>query len=150
MRKLLLLVCLVVGLVLTAAPAQAATTVEQRIPIDLTVDACGETITLSGTLLAVFTVQQLPNGGYLVTSQFNPQGVSGTSSSGATYRGTGLTRDTTVFTPSGVNTSTFINRYHLVGTAGAPTYAVADTFHITVSPTGEVTALVSNSSVECV
>ena len=150
MRKLLLFVGLTVGLVLAAAPAEAATTVERSISFETTIDECGETITLSGTLIGIFTEQPLPNGGFLVTFHFQPQGVTGTSSSGVTYHATGLTRDTTVSVPSGGLTDTFVNRFHIVGTIGALTYYVKDTIHLTVSPTGEITASVDNFSEECV
>jgi hypothetical protein len=150
MRKILIFLGIAAGLVLPATPAQAATTVEKGIPFEATLDQCGETITLSGTLIGIFTEQPLGDGGFLFTFQFNPQGVSGTSSSGAAYHATGLTRETTVFIPSGGLSDTFINRFHIVGTGGAPTYYVRDTVHITVTPNGEVTADVNNSSLECV
>jgi hypothetical protein len=149
MKKLALLVTLTAALVLPAATAQAATTVE-KIPFESTFDACGETITLSGTLVAILTERPLPGGGFLVTFHFQPQGVTGTSSSGAVYHATGLTRETTVQVPSGGLTDTFINRFHIVGTAGAPTFYVKETVHFTVSPTGEIRASVEFSSEECV
>jgi hypothetical protein len=149
MKRLALLVTLTAALVLPAAAAQAATTVE-KIPFESTFDACGETITLSGTLVAILTEQPLPGGGFLVTFHFQPQGVTGTSSSGVVYHATGLTRDTTVQVPSGGLTDTFINRFHIVATAGGPTYYVKETVHFTVSPTGEIRASVEFSSEECV
>jgi len=150
MRKLLLFMGLAIGLVLAAAPAEAATTIERNIPIQETFDACGETITLSGTLIGIFTEQPLPNGGFLITFHFQPQGVTGTSSSGVTYHATGLTRETIVTVPSGGLTDTFVNRFHIVGTGGAPTFYVKETLHLTVSATGEITASVDNFSEECV
>jgi hypothetical protein len=150
MRRLLLFVGLAVGLVMAAAPAEAATTVEKNIMFETTIDECGETITLSGTLIGIFTEQTLPNGGFLVTFHFQPQGVTGTSSSGVTYHATGLTRETTVVVPTGGLTDTFVNRYHIDGTGGAPTYYVKETVHVTISPTGEIIASVDNFSEECV
>lgn len=149
MKKLALLVTLTAALVLPAAAAQAATTVE-KMPFDATFDACGETITLSGTVVAILTERPLTGGGFLVTFHFQPQGVTGTSSSGVVYHGTGLTRDTSVQVPSGGLTDTFINRFHIVGTRGAPTFYVKETVHLTVSPTGEIRASVDNVSEECV
>jgi hypothetical protein len=140
----------VAALMVPAAMAQAATTIEKDIPFEETLEACGETITLSGTLIGIFTEQELNGGGFLVTFHFQPQGVSGTSSSGVPYHATGLTRATTVFVPSGGLTDTFVNRFHIVGTAGAPTYYVKETTHITVTPTGKITASVDNFSIECV
>jgi hypothetical protein len=148
MKKLALLVCLTAALVLPAAVAQAATTVE-KIPFESTFDACGETITLSGTVVAVLTEQPLAGGGFLATFHFQPQGLTGTSSSGVVYHATGLTRDTTVQVPSGGLTDTFINRFHIVATAGGPTFYVKETVHFTVSPTGEIRASVEFASEEC-
>jgi len=143
------LVGVVAGLAIPAATARASTTVEKNIPFEATIEGCGETITLSGHLLGVFTEQPLPGGGFLLTFHFQPQGVSGSNSSGIPYHATGLTRETTVFTPSGGFTDTFINRFHVVGTRGAPTYYVKETAHITVTPSGDVTVSFDNVSLEC-
>jgi hypothetical protein len=143
------LVGLVVGLAFPAAGARASTTIEKNIPFDATIEGCGDTITLSGRLLGVFTEQQLDGGGFLLTFHFQPQGVSGTSSSGVPYHATGLTRETTVFVPNGGFTDTFVNRFHIVGTRGAPTYYVKETLHITVTQSGAVTASVDKFSEEC-
>lgn len=144
------LVGLVVGLAIPVATARATTTVEKNIPFDATVEGCGETITLSGSLIGIFTEQSLDGGGLLLTFHFQPQGVSGSSSSGIPYHATGLTRDTTVFIPSGGFTETFINRFHIVGTMSAPSYYVKETFHITVTPTGDVVVFLDKFSLECV
>jgi hypothetical protein len=148
-KKLLLFLVLTIGVVLPAPSAQAATTIEKRIPFEATIDGCGETITLSGTLIGIFTEQPLGNGGFLLTFHFQPQGVAGTSSSGIPYHATGLTRETTVVVPSGGFTDTYINRFHIVGTQGAPTYYVKETFHITITPDGQVSAFVDNFSIQC-
>lgn len=150
MRKILMVLGIAAGLVLAAAPAQAETTVVRNIPLENTIYACGETITLSGSLIGVFTEQPLPDGGFLITSHYSEQGVTGTSSSGATYHATGLTRRTDIYAPSGGGNDFFIYRLNLVGTGGAPTYYVRVTLHVTVTPTGEITALVDNFSLDCV
>lgn len=143
------LVGVVIGLAIPVATAGASTTVVKNIPFDATIEGCGETITLSGTLLGVFTEQQLGGGGLLLTFHFQPQGVSGSNSSGIPYHATGLTRETTVLTPSGGFTDTYIDRFHIVGTRGAPTYYVKETAHITVTPSGAVTVFFDNFSLEC-
>lgn len=150
MKKLLLLVGVMAAFLLPTAAAQATTTIQKDIPFSDTFDACGETITLSGHLIGIFTEQALPGGGFLVTFHFQPQGVTGTSSSGVVYHATGLTRETTVQVPSGGLADTFINRFHIVGTGGAPTYYVKETLHLTVSPTGQIRAFFDNFSEECV
>jgi hypothetical protein len=139
----LALVAIVIGLAIPVAAARATTTVE-TIPFEITLTACGETISLSGTSLVVFIVQELSDGGFVVTTHENPQGVTGLSSSGITYHGTGVRRHTSVFIPSGVFTTTFVSRFHIVGTMGAPTFYVKATSHVTVTPSGDLTALVDN------
>jgi hypothetical protein len=149
MRKLFLLACVAFGLILPASPAQAATTIQKDIFFETTISGCGEPITVSGTLVGIFTEQPLAKGGFLVTYHFQPQGVTGTSSSGVVYHATGLTRETTVFVPTGGLVDTFVNRFHIVGTTGAPTYYVKETAHLTVSPTGEIIVFIDNFSEEC-
>lgn len=140
---------LLASLAVPAAAAGAGTTVEKT-PFDLTFEACGESISLSGTLLTIIHEQPLANGGSLFTIHFQPQGLSGTSSSGVPYHGTGLTRETDVVAPSGGFTATFVNRFHIVGTRDSPTYYVKGTAHVTVTPAGTVTVDFGNFSEECV
>jgi hypothetical protein len=149
MRKLSVVIALISASLALASTAAATTTVVKDIPFQATITGCGDTITLSGTLIGIFTEQELGGGGFLLTFHFQPQGVSGTSSSGVPYHATGLTRETIVFVPSGGVTDTFVNRFHIVGTMGAPTYYVKETFHITVTPTGEIAVLFDNFSLEC-
>jgi hypothetical protein len=149
MRKLAALIVPVVVVLAIAAPASAATT-RETIPFETTVTDCGNTIELSGEVLAIFTVTETPSGGFLLAAHFQPQRVTGTDELGRRYIGTGLTRDLSVFTPAGGSTFTFVNRFHIVGTMGAPTLALSETLHITVTPAGDVVAFVDNFNVECV
>jgi hypothetical protein len=147
-RLLAVLTLSLLSVVMVNPRAEAATSVE-TIPFEGVLDACGETITLSGNLRVISTTQPLGDGGYLVAAHFQPQGIRGTSASGAMYRATGLTRDLTVLAPSGGSTFTYINRFHIVGTAGAPTYSVTETLHLTVTASGQVTAQVDHFNVAC-
>jgi hypothetical protein len=149
MRKLVALVMPVVVVLVMASSASAVTT-RETFPFDATITDCGNTIQVSGEVLAIFTVTEAPSGGFLFAAHFQPQRVTGTDELGRLYIGTGLTRDLSVFTPPGGETFTFVNRFHIVGTMGAPTLAVSETFHITVTPSGEVVAVVDRFSVECV
>jgi len=146
MRKILMCLGIAAGLVLAGSPAEAATTVERGMSFEATLEECGEIITLSGTVAGIFTEQALGDSGFLLTFHFQPQGVTGTSSSRAIYHGTGLGRETIVVVPSGGVVDTFINRFHIVGTGGAPTFYVRETVHLTVTPSGEITASVDNFS----
>jgi hypothetical protein len=151
MRKFVTAVCLTLAALAAGAPsAQAATTVQKDIPFSTVVEACGQTITLSGHLIGIFVETPLRNGGLLVSYHFQPQGVRGTSADGVVYHATGLTRETTVFVPPGGLTDTYINRFHIVGTAGSPTYVVSETLHITITADGTVRVNLYRITDECV
>jgi hypothetical protein len=149
MRRLIALVIPVAVALVIASPASAATT-REIIPFEDTITDCGNTIHISGEVLAIYTVNETPSGGFLVADHFQPHRITGSDELGRLYIGTGLTRDITVVSPAGGETSTFVNRFHIVGTMGAPTLSISDTFHVTVSPSGEVVTVVDRSSVECV
>jgi hypothetical protein len=149
MRRLIALVMPVAVALVIAWPASAATT-REIIPFEDTITDCGNTVHISGEVLAIYTVNQTPSGGFLIAAHFQPRRITGTDELGRLYIGTGLTRDITVVTPAGGATFTFVNRFHIVGTMGAPTLFISDTFHVTVSPSGEVVTVVDRSSVECV
>src|SRR4051794_32178505 len=145
MRKKLV-VAVLAALVLPAAARAAATTVIAPLQFDVT--ACnGDTIRLSGQTLAVFTTTATPSGGATFSTHIQPQGIRGVDlQTGASYIGTGLTRNTFVAAPSGVTTITLVNRFHIQATAGGESFDAADLVHITVLPGGTVTAFVDNVS----
>jgi hypothetical protein len=149
MRMTALVLVIVAAFALSATPAQATTTVVKDIPFDATIGGCGATITLSGTLQGVFTEQTLGAGGFEIAYHIHPQGVNGVSSDGANYKGTGGTRETTIFTPSGGLVDTYVNRFHIVGTGQAPSYYVKETFHLTVTPAGAISAFFDHFSLDC-
>jgi hypothetical protein len=149
MRKLAGAAVVAVALAAAASLAHAATTITRDIPFTADV-VCGETIHLDGTIMGVFTETATPSGGLIVSFHFQPQGLTGVGSvSGRTYHGTGLTRETTVFSPPGGFTDTFINRFHIVGTGGNASLYETTTAHVTVAPNGQITVSFDNSSSTC-
>jgi hypothetical protein len=149
-KKLLLIVASLAALGIAAPSAQATATIVQDIPFDETVVGCTEEIAVSGSLLGVFTETQSASGGFVISFHFQPQGVSGIGlTSGDMYRATGLTRETTVVTPAGGSSFTFVNQFNIVGTSGATTFDVREIAHITVTPTGAITASFDNFSTSC-
>jgi hypothetical protein len=149
MRKLAGAVVVAVALAAATSLAHAATTIVRDIPFSADV-VCGETIHLDGTIMGVFTETATPSGGFMVSFHFQPQGLTGVGSvSGRTYHGTGLTREITVFSPPGGFTDTFVNRFHIVGTGGNDSIYTTATVHLTVSPSGEITASFENTSSTC-
>jgi hypothetical protein len=139
--RLLGLLSVAVTALAAAAIAQATTTVEQSpFTADVTLCSSGNTVSISGTLLAVTSTTTTPSGGTVETIHFQPQGVSGIdTTTGTMYRAVGLTRDTTVSFPAGDGfTDTFVNRFHIQATGGGESFLVTETYHITVSPDGTV------------
>lgn len=137
------------ALVLAGAAQAAATTVTTPFQADIT--ACnGDTIHLRGQLLTLFTATANRAGGFVFSTHSQPQGVRGVDlQTGTTYLGTGLTRDLTVLSPSGVTTLTVVNRFHLQATAGAQSFDVSETLHLTALADGTITAFVDNFSAPC-
>ena len=149
MRKLVGLGLPALIALVLASPASAATT-HETFPFDDTITDCGNTIEVSGDVVATFQTTATPSGGFILSEHFVPRGVTGTDEFGRTYHANGLTRDITVFTPAGGETFTAINRFHIVGTRGAPTFYIKETTHITVTPSGDVVANFDRFSVQCV
>jgi hypothetical protein len=149
MKKLILLMLVAAFFAVPVSAYAAAVT--QTVPFETLVTACnGDTIKISGPLLTVSNVTSTPSGGFVVTIQSVPQGVSGIDlQTGTTYRATGLTRETLVFSPAGGFTQTFVNRFHIQATAGAESDVVSQTFHVTVNANGAFTAVVDHVSVSC-
>ena len=150
MKKLLLLIAVTVALV-TPVSAQAATTTTEKTPFDVDLLICnGDVVHLSGTLLAVFTETTTPAGGFVVSSHFQPQGVSGVDLvTGTRFQATGLTRDILVVSPPGGITETYVNQFHIQATTGEQSFIVSEVFHITIAPNGEITASVDNFRATC-
>src|SRR5438093_6343542 len=102
-RLLIVLAVLATGLLaVTSASAQATTA---KIPFDIVLapdEACGEAIHLSGTLLIQFSFTESSGGNVVDAFHASPQGVTGVGlTSGATYHGTGVTRDITTTKANG-------------------------------------------------
>ena len=149
MRKLIVLTPVAAFLAVPVAAHAAAVT--QTVPFESLVAACnGDTIKISGALLTVSNVTSTPSGGFVVTIQSVPQGVSGIDlQTGTTYRATGLTRETLVFSPAGGFIEAFVNQFHIQATGGAQSFLVTDLFHVTVTPDGTVSVSFDNFSSTC-
>ena len=136
-----------------ADAAATTTTVTERVPTAITAFVpCanaggGESVTLTGQLLVQTTYTLSAAGNYLITSQNNPQGISGVGvTTGTRYLGTGMTHSTIRYYPGQIQT--YVNRFHIVAPAAESLY-VKQTFHFTVTPAGTLTTVVDNLSVEC-
>ena len=109
----------------------------------------GDTVTLNGQLhvLITFTINRNHVSG---TSHFQPVNLHGTDTEGHAYKGVGLTRSG--FSASLVNgryAETDVNNFYIIGTGGAPSYKVHETFHFTVNAHGRVTVTQDNLRITC-
>ena len=148
MRRLIVLALFVALAMPLAAQAKGTVT---KITFEDDVLLCnGDTVHLSGPLLIVDTITTTPSGGEIVTFRAGPQGIAGTDlATGIVYHATGVTRDSSITSPPGGFTETFINRFHIQATRGAESFIVTETFHVTITPTGAVTASIDKLSATC-
>jgi hypothetical protein len=134
-------------------PAQAAVVTNTSIPISLPVyiPCVPESVTLTGNLHVLTSVTVDGNSGLHVDILANPQGISGTGSvTGDKYQGTGETRTGFNVGPAGFPfETTFVNNFKIIGQGTGNNYIVHDTIHLTIDANGNVTATVTNTSVDC-
>lgn len=136
------------ALTFTASAGARAQTIV--FPFETVEAVCGDEVFVSGNVLGTFVVTEKPNGGATLITKFNPQGVTGVSLiTGARYRAVGVTTFMTVFAP-GVTSDTYVNRFFLIGTGGAPKSLFSETVHVTILANGTVTASVEKVSNVCV
>ena len=158
MRGALLALCTAAFMLTGAAVpagADAAThfKVNQQIPFagfQVFVPCTGDTITFTqGTLHDMFYMTV--NGGHFsVTAHDQPHNVKGTDTSGRSYEAVGITRehDSGSFV-NGKAITTFVNNFYMIGKAGAPSFKTHETFHVTVTPAGNITAHHDSLRVTC-
>jgi hypothetical protein len=149
MKRLLFVVGLAVTL---AAPiaAHAATSVTKITFNDTEILCNGDTLDISGPVLLVLGQTTTPSGGEVTTFRAGPQGISAVDiTTGTVFYATGTTTDVVVTSPPGGSMETFINRFHLQATRGDQSFVISETFHITFTPSGQMTALVEMSSSTC-
>jgi opacity protein-like surface antigen len=138
-----------------AAEAQATTvTTNEQVPIVVLAfvpcanDGAGELVLLEGTLHVLTHVTIDDQGGLHVRQHFQPQGVSGEGlTTGDKYQGTGVTQ--TEFNATAGFEQTSVNNFRVIGQGPDNNLLVHSTFHVTVTPNGDVTSVVDNFSVEC-
>jgi hypothetical protein len=143
----------------TPASAQAITnTTNLSVPINILVfvpcanGGTGEFVQLSGDLHILFHTTIGDSGHVEIKAHFQPQGVSGVGlTTGDKYQATGVTQQTTTFdSVDGFPfETTFVNNFRIIGQGLGNNFLVHQTFHVTVNANGEVTAFVTNTSVEC-
>jgi len=150
------LLAMTIGAQPALASANSSTTnVKFPIQVALTVPCAnggaGETVFLSGRLNSLFHITVDNTGGLHVKSHNNPQAVRGVGlTTGAKYRGTGVTQQRINFGATGLPfTTTFVNNFRIIGQGPGNNFLVHEIFHITVNANGTVKAVVDNFRVTC-
>ena len=156
MRRLGMLAAVALAVLAAAAPTGAAIENNESIPfnnfealIPCANGGTGDTVLLNGRLHILVAVTINKNHVSL-TDHSQPQDLHGTDTEGHAYHGVGITRDH--FAGSLVNgqsTFTDVNSFHIVGTAGAPSYKVHETLHFTVNAKGNVTVFQDHLRITC-
>lgn len=158
MRRVLFAVCgAAVGFIGAAVPAGAETAthfkVNQQIPLagfEVFVPCTGDVITFTqGTLHDKFFLT-INGSNFSLSMHDQPHNLAGTDTSGRRYEGVGITRehDSGSFI-KGQAEITFVNNFYMVGKAGAPSFKTHETFHVTITPAGDVTALHDSLRITC-
>lgn len=134
-------------------PASTYTSV-QTLPIDqvgfvpCALGGVGESVHISGDINAVAHLTRNATNGYLVESNYNPQGVTGVGLvSGDTYQATGSASER--FNVAIGETETYVSNFRVIGQGSGNNYLVHETFHVTVNPNHELITFVYNYSFEC-
>ena len=113
-------------------------------------NGAGEVVELSGPL-HILLVTNISNNRISGFSHFQPQGVQGRGqATGNLYNATGVTQEH--FSGSLVNgqfTYTFVNNYRLIGQGPGNNFLVHQTVHATFNSSGEATASVDNTTIDC-
>lgn len=157
MRRVIVGVTTVCVSVLVALPASASAVdhlkINQQIPFagfQVFVPCTGDTITFTqGVLHDKFFLTT--NGRHFsITTQDQPHNLQGTDTRGRRYEGVGITRehDSGSFV-NGQAETTFVNNFYMVGKAGAPSYKTHETFHVTITPSGHLTAFHDSLRITC-
>ena len=87
---------------------------------------------------------------FSTTTHDQPDGLKGADTAGRSYEGVGITteHDSGSFV-NGQAETTAVNNFYMIGKAGAPSYKTHETFHITFTPAGVITAFHDNLSITC-
>ena len=107
---------------------------------------------LAGTIdVHTLVTSTLSGGNISGRYQFQPQGASVVGAvTGDTYRATGITQGSFAGSlRSEGYTQTYVNSYQLIGPGPANNLRVQEQAHLTIDPSGDVTASHDNLSIEC-
>jgi hypothetical protein len=158
MRKAWLALCAAVLTVVgVSAPSSADVAthfkVNQMIPFagfQVFVPCTGDTITFTQGSLHDMFYETVNGSHYSLTTHDQPANLQGTDTSGRRYEAVGITTESDAGSfVNGQAVTTFVNNFYMIGQAGAPSYKTHETFHVTVTPSGEITAYHDSLRITC-
>ena len=152
MRRLCVLVTIAAALIALPA-AQSAVVVNESSPFSTVVfvpcanDGAGELVLIEGNLHVLLT--ETVNANHVsFFGHFQPQGISGTGlTTGDSYRATGVTQEQITLGP-GI-TDTFVNNFRIIGQGPGNNFLVHETFHLTITPNGDLTVVHDSFTADC-
>lgn len=142
------------SILMLTLPARAEVVFNDLVPFSqVVVINCDGTTTdvvdLSGEL-HILVSQTTNNNIVRMKTQYVPRNVTGTGTiSGATYRGVGLTTDTSTVVFDGPTVLTFVNNFYIIGQDGGTRYLVHQVFHTTIDADGNVVVDHDNAFISC-
>jgi len=158
MRRALFALCAFAFAVVGAAGTAVADSashfkVNQQVPFvgfEVFVPCTGDTITFTQGSLHDMFYMTVNGGHFSVTVHDQPHNVKGTDTSGRSYEAVGITRehDSGSFV-NGKAVTTLVNNFYMVGKAGAPSYKTHETFHVTLTRSGRITAAHDRLRITC-
>jgi hypothetical protein len=116
------------------------------------IQACvGETVTFAGDAMLVAHQTILPDGSVsLDLLHFSAQGaIAIGATTGTVYRLGGGDSNPIIMPPSGLLTATFVANLPVIGPGGAANFTAHILQHITITPNGDITALVDIFDATC-
>jgi hypothetical protein len=136
--------------------AAAATTTSDVFPITLDLfvpcanGGAGELVVVSGNLHQVLTSVDNGNGGLLLRSHFQPQGLSGVGqSTGTKYQATGVTESSFILSPPFPVISTFVNNFRFIGAGPGNNFLFHEVAHLTIDAGGNTTVEFDKATADC-
>ena len=108
-----------------------------------------EFVILTGSLHEKFFAEFDPDGSVLIYYHANPQGVSGTGTSGDTYNGTGTVTMRTRVSADGAGSDQVINTFNIIGRSLASDFKLHETIKLVLNSSGEIVKIVDNSHASC-
>ncbi len=120
------------------------------ISIDCDSDGTPEDVVeLTGELHVLIT-ETTNNNVTTTKTQFVPRNITGTSLvTGASYRGVGLTTQTSTQVSDGPSVITFVNNFYIIGQASGYRYLAHETFHVTTDADGNVVVSHDSAFITC-